>query len=809
MKQGFAGGMARGLWASVAGGKKPYHLEGLDDTAEVLWDAAGVPHVRAASRKDLFFAQGFVQASRRLFQMDFIRRLASGRLAEVLGDRPVPWEATTRRAKGHSMAEFDFYMRLFGMEQAAVASEAILSRDAQASLQAYAAGVNAFIASMDWRTKPLELSLLRYTPEPWRPADCILVLKAMAFQMGFGMRHKLFLAAAAEVLKDEPALLASLVPPAAGDEVPRMVQWLGGSPQGSAELLAGDEAVRRFAGWANPRAGSNWLIVGPERSESGKPIVANDPHLDLRQPNLLFINALETPDLSLAGASIVGHPGVAFGHNAHYAWAITVVMADDADVYFEELVPDQPGCYRDADGVHPFETRVEQIRVKGESAPRERTVRLTRRGPVLSDAFASTAPWGADTAVLSLQWTAAKATRDSEAALRLNAASSWEQFREAASLITAPALNLGYADVDGHIGYQLAGEIPRRSNVAPGMVARAAAGEAIWGEPVPFDQLPHVLDPECGYLVSANNQPTDASYPHYISRYCDAPYRVRRLHERVLERPHHSAATLGAAATDVVSAEAKRYIDEVLRPIGETLTRHGGLVAEAWGELEAWDCRFTTDHVGPTVFSAWMRALIPLVFAPKLGAELVEVLRESWHGHGTVIEAVVCNETHAWWGECDRAQVCKQAFVEAVAWLADRWGGEVCSWNWGRVHQLTLRHALDGAPLIGRMLRVGPVPTPGGCTTVNNGQWAQSAPFEHMGGAAVRRVVDLADTSRYWATLCGGQSGDVRSVHYADQLADWCAGRYVERCARAPQPQPGEPGWLRQVLRPENTRASC
>jgi penicillin amidase len=776
--------------ALPAPGARRIAARGIREPVEVVRDRHGIPHIFAGSARDLFFAQGFVHAEDRLFQMDLVRRAAAGRLSEVLGDAPVDWRLQGSQFRGLRLPDLDFYLRALGMRRAALASLPLLGGEAREALEAYADGVNAGIAALGARRLPLEMKLLGYRPEPWTPADSVSIGKALALELTFSLRMKLCFTALAGRLAGSERLLAELMPEGYPAGAPRITALAAGAGLGkpprctleaagerASEMLRADGQFRSFLGWGGGHLGSNWLIVGAERSTTGKPLLENDPHLGLQAQALFHLCHLRGGPYDVVGGAVPGAPGVVLGRNRRVAWAFTNAMIDDTDLYAETVRPDEPGQYLAGDRWEKFRITEEEIGVKGERRPRRRTLRVSRHGPIISDAL----PGATGGPALALRWTAQDGSREVDALLAINRASSWPAFVAACRHFDAPAQNMGYADVDGNIGYYLAGRIPIRSNRRSLLPADGARGEGEWAGDVPFEEHPHVLNPKEGFLASANNKPVDDAYPYYISAFFDAPYRARRLCAIVAEKGRLSPEAMEKVPLDVYSIQAEEMVKLLVRPIEDRLKRASGDVQVALNYLLNWDYRCTPDSIAASIFHVFYAEVLRGVFAPALGEELFLQFTEVWNEHCLAVEAVLANPKSAWFEGEGRARddLVAAAFERAVAELVARLGKPTQAWGWGRLHRLVLRHPFHGLAIARRLFDLGPFETGGSGTTLNCGQWRPTMPFEQTGGAALRHVCNLAEPAASRLALAGGQSANPASPHAQDLVRLWLEGRTV------------------------------
>ncbi|HEY7113097.1 MAG TPA: penicillin acylase family protein, partial [Thermoanaerobaculia bacterium] len=550
-------------------------------------DARGVPTIRAQSIPDAMFGLGYAHARDRLWQMEFERRVGSGRLAEMLGKGLVP---------------ADRFLRTIGFRRSAEATEKLLSGDARRLLEAYAGGVNAYLAADSAR--PIEFRLLRVTAEPWTPTDSLVWGKMMAWDLAGNARDEIRRARFVEALGPEKA---GQLLPLAGSEptILSSSQWPDKTPAaGAATALPAapwrplGEAFDTLAALGLSRGeafGSNSWVVSGARSASGKPILANDPHLGLRVPSVWYLAALEAPGLHVTGATLPGVPGVIIGHNDRTAWGITSLEPDVQDLFVEDVDPGNPSRYRHRGDWKTFEERGETISVRG-AADEVLTVRTSLHGPIVTDALPGAGRLGN---AVALRWTGLDPDpKSTEAFLAIGAARDWPEFLAGARELRASALNLVYADVDGHIGYAAGGAMPIRPR-ANGLLPVSGAGEDDWTGFLAPESLPNVLDPPEGFIVTANNRVIPAEPYPYGSTWGE-PWRAARISERIAEKPSLTPDDIAAIQADRVSLLARALLPDLrdTKP-ADAASR------DALARLAAWDGEMAPDSVAAAMYAAW------------------------------------------------------------------------------------------------------------------------------------------------------------------------------------------------------------
>jgi penicillin amidase len=738
------------LWqrSGVPDAEGSFRLAGLSAPVQIFRDANDVPHVFAASEDDAWFALGFLHAQDRLWQMEMQRRIGAGRLSEVIGTAGLG---------------FDRFMRLVGARRLAEASLGHLSPDLLRALQRYSDGVNAWL---DNRTGPLPLEFLalRVDPEPWEPVDSLVWGKLMALQLSSNFREELLRA----------RIVSAIRPEAAADLFPGDV----GAPPAtfSAETA---HAVEQLASALPPplgpdRASNIWIVSG-EATETGAPILANDPHLALDAPALWYLARIETPTLSLAGATVPGVPLVLLGHNGAIAWGLTTTGNDVQDLFIERIDPADPGRYLTPGGSEPFQTREETIAVRG-GEPVTLTVRTTRHGPVLSDIDGEAAEVAGDGVVLALAF--ASLVEDDttpEALWRLNHARDWPGFLDAMRLWVGPQQNVGYADTAGNIGMIVPGRLPIRATGDGSVPVAGWDGAHDWTAMIPFAELPQTLNPARGHIVNANNAVVEAGYPYFLGNGWDERYRAARIEEAIGEGASRTPEAAARLQMDTLSLDTHDLL-----PLMLEVRAGSAREAEVLAALRRWSGRMDRDLAEPLVYATWVRALGRALFADELGP----VLAEEYRVKPTVIGLALTRRT----GWCDdvgtpATETCADILAASLATALDAitatLGEDMAAWRWGAVHRAPLENrVLSRIPLVDRLVDIT-TETDGGSYTINRGEtWSGGSltSFEHIHGAGLRAVYDLADLARSRFMIATGQSGHPLSPHYGDMTERWQAG---------------------------------
>jgi penicillin amidase len=738
-------------------------LSGLRGQVEVLRDRWGVPHIFAQSTHDLMFAQGFVHAQDRLWQMDFSRRLVAGRLSEVMGKQTL---------------QLDRWLRTLGMRRVAEQEGALLDASVRAELEAYAAGVNARIAQ---GRLPIEFTLLRYQPEPWSVADTLSWPKMMSWILSINWES--------EILRAQ--LIGRLGPERAAELEPADIEgWPCIMPSGLEGIghaaLDRAEAARPFTG-PPARAGlgsNNWVIAG-SRTATGAPLLANDMHLTMSLPCIWYENHLVGGDLDVTGITFPGIPGVVAGHNGHVAWGFTNGFPDVQDLYIEHL-------RRTADGRVQVEFRGkwldaqvirEEIHVRG-GQPAIEEVIVTHHGPIVN----CLAPDFAGEQPLALRWTSLEPDTMFHGLYAMLRAQNCTQFREALRHWTAPVQNTVYADTEGNIAYSFPGKIPIRAEGDGSVPVPGWTGEFEWTGYVPFEELPHLYNPPEGCVATANNRVVPSDYPYYLGNEFGTGDRAQRILELIEARDSLDVAYMQRMQFDQAAVPA-RLIGQVLGGLEVADAELSPVVAM----MRRWDGELAADSPEASVYQVLVRRILEIALSDKLGDLCVRysgkgptpLLAEvsMFGGRASTWLRKALSQPHWHWfdlgnGET-RDDVLRLALRDTVDFLKDELGPNVQDWAWGRLHTLTYAHILGRVKPLDRLFNRGPYPLGGDATTI----WATGGHLHDLStevivGPPFRFIADLGDLRNSLGLLAPGQSGQPGSPHYDDQIQAWFTGEY-------------------------------
>lgn len=755
-------------WAGLAAGSvalaaylanrrqlRTLRVDGLGGPVTIQRNSLGVPHIIAGCRDDALFGLGYAMASDRLWQMDLVRRKAVGRLAEVAGE---------------VVLESDRLMRVFGMAQAASASSRAMSDDARAATEALAAGINHWTAT---HRLPLEFRVSRHQPEPWAVPDTVAVLRLLAWTLGGSFFMGDVLAERfRSVIGDEwtdaiySGRTAEAPPVIREHAVPTLTMP---DPEQTPALFPGH-------GFSNV-----WVVAG-ERSVTGFPLLAFDPHLEYTNPSIWYEASIEAPGFQVAGMSPPGYPGIGAGRNLHLAWGETAGMIDQAFLYREEL-NEAGDAVRDGDGWVPLQARDELIGVKNRE-PETLRLRYTPRGPLISDLFPDLLE-----SPVSLYWTGLETSHEAEAVLKINTARSVDDILAVRDLHSVPTLNVGIAAADGDIAQISVGRIPVRQPRA-GLLDRSEFPPRY----IPTEAMPYERNPSRGWVASANNRIVDDEYPYPMFAIWEPPFRMQRISDVLDSRSKHSLADTRALQLDRYSIHASELTPALI----ESLDGHApGWVLE---DLRAWDFETRPDCRATLLFQSFYHHWLQVSLLHQVPRDLMEAI--VFTGSGASVPQDFCDRLllgtyPAWFDDETRRVLARTAFDEALSWLRDTLGPDHRGWTWGDVNQLRFVHPLG--LLRGphqRRLNVGPFPMGGDRTTVAPVAWHRRHPFTVAGGPSMRIVADLRRPALTWGTNTLGQNGSPSGRHFRDQFGDFVNGRLHPIWPESGRKRPGK------VLRP-------
>ena len=680
-------------------------VKGVKDRVVIGRDERGIPYVEAKNDEDLYFGQGYATAADRLWQMDLFRRTARGELAEVLTAGP-----------NNFALEQDKLHRTYGFTQVAEQEFAQASPRTRTIMEAYARGVNAYAASLDPKSMPPEFQILQYSFRPWTPVDSFVVVKIFFEALSDTWRLDIMRQALSVLPAEKRNELLPVVSPidvlvvgkdtqSRAMSLPRKVEAV--SPDALSKLehnqLVAAAALDRIGFYAEALAASNNWVVSGKRTVSGKPLLANDPHLRATAPSIWHMVHLSAPGVRVAGVTAAGLPGVILGHNDRIAWGFTNVGPDVQDLYVEKFDPENPKRYQTPSGWQDAVIRREEIKVRKGFVSAEHDVvnhdvTVTRHGPIIFEG---------DGKRYALRWTALDPTKNNgDLQYNLNRARNWKEFNTAVESFTAPTQNIVYADVDGHIGYHAAGVIPIRKSGDGSVPYDGSTDAGEWTSYIPVSKLPTLYDPPSGIIVTANQRIVGTDYPFFLTNSWAQPYRARRILDMLNEKPKLSSDDFRRVLGDVYSIAGVTFTREVAKTLKPTLTSSDEKLRATLDAFEKWDGQVNAESTVALLASQMRQAVRSKILRAALGPDLVRTY--GWSNFDTTLDRIIKDQPAAWLPKefASYADLYRASYDETIRNLTSGLGADPAKWTWGEQVKVRFPHPLGGAPLIGAQFTV-------------------------------------------------------------------------------------------------------
>ena len=726
-------------------------LHGLHGDVEIIRDSWGVPYIYAGNEEDLFFAQGYVQAQDRLWQMELYRRMGKGSLSEIFGETTL---------------DMDKFTRTIGLSRCAGESCRLLDGHLQTILVSYSNGVNEFIKRNN-SGLPIEFTLLGFKPAEWTPIDSITVANLVAWNLGKNWEvellrgrlvQKLGVSNANRLLAAYPEDSPQIIPP---------------------ELLSnplGDMVARRLHIISDMEGSNSWVVDG-SKTVTGKPLLANDPHLSVMMPSIWYEMGLHGGEIDVAGACIPGCPLIIIGRNNSISWGITNLPADTQDLFMEKVNTSNNLQYEYKGHWMDMEYIDEQITVRGRSNPERLRVKITKHGPLLNSAIEGLEQ------PLALQWTGNCHSNLLKSVYLLDKASNWSEFHEALRYWDAPSQNIIYADKDGNIGYQSTGLIPMRGRGMGLVPSPGWNGEYDWIGFIPYEELPSVINPEQHFIVTANNRVTSDNLTHFIAYDWSPPFRAQRIVNLIKSKEKMTVEDFEQFQSDVYDIPASMIAPYFLDiKVNTEVEKHAQEI------LRSWDFFDRAESPAPAILHLAYVKLLENTLKDKLGDKLFRDYVRAMGGSGDVhvifMLGILKDNDSEWFydaqygSDSTRDTVLTKSFREAIDELSSRFGPNPMKWKWGDLHETCFEHPLGRIPVIGLVFNRGPVSTPGSRYTVNVAAFDYDKPFRVTAIPSYRQIIDWGRPDVSLSMHSTGQSGMAFSPHYGDMIQSWLQVKY-------------------------------
>lgn len=739
------------------------YLKGLKDQVEVIRDEWGVAHIYAQNMHDLIFAQGYVHAQDRLFQMEMNRKVARGRLSEIIGKKAL---------------DTDRIARTMGYERVARQDWELIGEAEQQVIIDYCQGINAWIKSADFKL-PVEFTLLKHSPDPWEPMDVAAFSRLLTSLLTWGWYDEIVRAKLIEAVGLDAALeLDNTYPKYNPVTLPKGIEFNLMDISGKFQAMKGP--------YMPQISGSNAWTVSGSRTVTGKPFLCNDPHLTLKNPNIWYLNHLHCPELHVSGVTAPTLPMVQIGHNEKISWGITLSYTDIEDVFIEKFTDDSCTSYIHEGKLKETQIIEEKIFIKDEQMPHVEKVYITEHGTLISDITGNTHH---KLTLCSQAYTPGTVTKGW---FQLNWAKDWNDFVEAVRHITAPGLNIVYADTSGNIGYYNSGKVPIRDKASASVPQLGASGEHDWTDFVPFEEMPHALNPEKGYIVTANHKIEPDDFPYFLGDIYINGYRANRLENRIARKE-------SSGPEDFVDMQMDFYCTP-----GKLFAAHFKDIPMDNAELQryvdmllAWDGVLRPDGIEGSLYKVGKLMVVRRLYESAIDDKklLDELLGRGFHsifgpvnsflGHNTPTLLRILDQEDSFWLKKagGKARLLKEGFKSAIDWLKLNYGTKNEKWKWGDLHAIVFPHALGIRPPLDKVFNLGPFPI-GGDTDTPFQTFIVAA--EGYGGElsapSYRQIIDFSDFDKSTIVMPLGNSGNMASPFYKNSLRDWFTGKNFPMC---------------------------
>ncbi|MEZ5025215.1 MAG: penicillin acylase family protein [Chitinophagales bacterium] len=738
-------------------------IKGLQEDVEIIRDELGVAHIYAQNLQDLIFAQGFVHAQDRLFQMELNRKVARGNLSEIIGIKAL---------------DSDRVSRTLGFERIAKQDWELFNEDEQQIIHNYCKGINAYINSVEFKL-PIEFKLLKHQPELWTPMDVVAFSRLLTALLSWGWYDEIIRAKITEIVGEEAAMeLDNTYPKENPITLPKGIEF---------NVLDIDKKFQALKGPFIPQiSGSNAWTISGNKTKTGQPFLCNDPHLTLKNPNIWYLNHLHCPELHVSGVSAPTLPMVQIGHNENIGWGITLSFTDIEDLFVEKFTDETCTTYMHEGKIKDTIIYNEKIFIKGEKLPHIEKVYETIHGTMISDVV------GHSSTKLTLCSMAYKPGMAIRGWFMLNRAKHWNDFAEAVKNISAPGLNIVYADTSNNIGYYNSGKVPIRTKQEASFPQPGWTGEFDWKNFVPFEEMPYVLNPEKGYVITANHKIEPEDYPYFLGDIYMNGYRANRLEKMLSRKEKSEPKDYVEMQMDFYCTPAKQFTAHYNNIQLDNAT-HQQLLQQ----LLAWNGVLDAEGIEGSLYKVSKYMVVRKLFEATIhDKKLVDELLgkgfdaifgpvNAYLGHNTpILLRILENENSIWLKNAGgKNNLLKSGFEDAMNWLKLNYGNNIKDWKWGKIHAIVFSHPLSIQPPLDKIFNIGPTPI-GGDTDTPFQTYIMST--EQFGGElsapSYRQIIDFSNFDKSTIIMPLGNSANLASPFYKNQLESWITGKSYPMC---------------------------
>jgi len=740
----------------------------IKNEVQIFRDEFAIPHIYAQNDDDLYFALGYLHAQERLFQMDLTRRAGEGKLSEILGSKTIP---------------FDKMFRTLGLNKLVERTFEQYDEITRNVLVSYSNGVNEFIKNNPSKLT-IEFDILGYKPELWKPEHSLLIAKLMAWELNISWWSDIAFTHLIQKLGTEKV---KDIIPSYEENAPTIIpDKLKKTSSVPLDFIKVDREFRKFSGAVGTHIGSNNWVVSGKRSNSGKPIIANDPHLSFTVPGKWYVASLRSPNTAVDGFTLAGIPGVVIGKNKNISWVLTNVMADDADFYAEKLDSIKENYFYN-NSWQPLDIITDTINVK-DTSDVIFTIRRNHRGPIISDIhpykkfFPNEEQNKAD---ISMRWTALDISFEMKTFYKINHAKNWEDFNDGLQYFWSPGQNFVYADDQGNIGYIAGVKLPIRKNNSPSFVFDGTDVENDWIGFVPFSKNPKLYNPSQNYIASANNK-TIKDYPFHISNVWEPPSRIKRITELLNAKKIHSKDDFKKYQNDFYSHYAKKIVPYITSAFNEYNPTDKNLRV-ALDILRSWDFNLQPNSQVPTIYNVFLQYLLKNIFQDEMGEALFKEYIFVANVPYRTVPVLLKENKSKWFDNTNtkitetRDDIIRKSLREAIDYLELNLDKDITYWQWGKLHKILFKHFFHGQnAMLDKLLDIGPFEIGGDGTTVFNTEYSFQKNYNNKLGPSMRFIYDFAKPENFEMILPNGQSGHFMSTHYKDMTEMWLNGKYIE-----------------------------
>ena len=739
------------------------NISGIKQPATIYRDKWHIPHIYAQNSIDMFFCQGYVHAQDRIWQMEMNRQTGWGTLSENFGKDALSTDRLIRTLGFNRLAEADYKL---------------LTDQHKIYLEAYCDGINEWL---DKNKLPIEFKLTGVKPKPWKVQDVLAWGRVMTWTLSHGWSGTLTRQAIIDKVGPEMAEELSILYPENNPvEISDGIDINNLQVDEKFEAAKGPFLGKDMEGGGR---GSNAWAVSPEKSVTGRPVLCNDTHLALNTPGIWYLNHLHSEDgFHCLGSTIPGLPGVMLGHNENIAWGITLAFTDVEDIFVEKVDVTNPGKYEYLGESRDFEIIDEIIKVKGSDAHVEK-IQSTVHGPLIGSVTEQCSQ------AISLCSNSLQPNTIIEGFLEINAAKNWAEFLEGVGKIKAPQLNITYADIQGNIGLYISGLVPIRKNGHGNLPVPGWSGDYDWISNISHEEMPHVLNPQCGYIISCNNKITGDEYPHYLGNSFMNGYRASRIKQRFEETEKLDIQVYKDLHLDFESLPGRRLKEGLIKGFRTAKPKAQKLI----DILTNWDCILDKHSIGGTVYEVFLYTLLRNTVEPHLDPELTDqYLGVGEHplllpvsellGHSTEAIFTIFQNPNSKWVPTGKAalHLIEKSLIESCLWLEENMGIESSEWQWGKIHQVEFQHSMAIKKPLDKVFNIGPIQIGGDTDTVHQSAFNPSAPYHATSWCPSNRIImDVGNWDACIGISPPGQSGILGSKHYSNMADLWIKGEYV------------------------------